>query len=169
MAARQDWKETALGCLIVFGSALLVLVVLPISFIAFAFWAAEGSWDFEGRGFRYWMFVKGSRLERLGFVSPAEGPPRYSVRLQEGTFPGWRVLTYRSTALPDAIVASYAERCRAMGLKITRGPEPKTYEDDESGSVLVCEIQPYLDAEFYAGRKPSDPSSQVNIRVWGDE
>jgi hypothetical protein len=166
--AKRFWS--GFGCLIPLGTALLLLVVLPYAFIAFLFWATEGSWDFEGRAsWRYWVFVKGSRLDKLGFVAPTSAQPRYSVSLQEGTFPGWTVLTYRSTASPDAIVEAYAKHCREMGLTVTRGPQPKTLNGDETGAELVCEIQPYLNAEFYTGRKPGGTQSEVSVRVWGSD
>lgn len=165
-----DNRWSRFGCLIPLGTALLVLVVLPYGLIAFLFWAAEGSWDFEGPGgWRYWMFAKGSRLDRLGLVSPAPAPPQYSVSLQEGNFPGWRVLSYRSTASPEAIVGTYAQRCREMKLKITRGPQPKVHDGDETGAELVCEIEPYLDVEVYAGRKTGAITSEVGVRVWGSD
>lgn len=168
--ADQDSKASRFGCLIPLGMVLLVLVGLPYAFFAVLFWAVEGSWDFEGRsGLRYWVFVKGTRVDRLGLVSPTEAPPKYSVSLQEGTFPGWTVVIYRSNAEPEAIVAAYAKRCGEMGLKITSGPEPKTYDGEESGASLVCEIRSYIDAEFYAGRKPGELTTKVSIRVWGDD
>lgn len=168
--AEPDSTWSRLGCLIPLGTALLVMVVLPYSFIALLFWAADGSWDFEGRdNLRYWLFVKGSRTDRIGLVSPTGTPPRFSVSLQDGNFPGWTVVTYRSKAAPDIIVETYAGRCRAMGLKVTRGPQPRALEGDETGAALTCEIEPYLDAEFYAGRKPGETGSAVSIRVWGSD
>jgi hypothetical protein len=157
------------GCLIPLGTALLLLVILPFGFFAFGFWAADGSWDFEGRdGIRYWVFVKGSRLERLGLIEPTDEPGKYSVSLQDGNFPGWTVLTYRSVAPPEAVIGAYAKRCQDMGLKITRDPEPKT-DGKDSGVSLVCEIRPYIDAEVHAERKPGDTITEVGIRVWGDD
>jgi hypothetical protein len=75
---------------LVFVIAIVVTVMLaiPLALVAAAFWAAEGSWDFEGRGFKYWVFVKGTRLERLGAVEPV-GVIRYSISIGEGNFPGW--------------------------------------------------------------------------------
>jgi hypothetical protein len=170
MTARRGWPSFLVH-LIPLGSVLLVMVILPFSFFVVAFWAAEGSWDFEGRsGWRYWVFLKGSRLDRLGLVSPAPAPPpRFSVRFQEGTFPGWKVLSYPSTEMPETILAAYAKRCGELGLKITSGPKPDAHEGDEAGASLVCEIRPYLDAEFYAGRKPGAVSTQVGVRVWGSD
>jgi hypothetical protein len=158
------------GCLIPLGTALLLLVILPFGFFSFVFWAADGSWDFERRDkVRYWVLVSGSRLEQLGFVAPEQTPsPRYSVSLQDGNFPGWKVLTYRSAATPDAIVEVYAKRCQDMGLKITRGPEPKI-DGKDSGVSLVCEIRPYIDAEVHAERKPGETTTEVGVRVWGDD
>jgi hypothetical protein len=35
--------------------------------------------------------------------------------------------------------------------------------------ALVCEIKPYIDAEFQAQRKPGEASTEVGLRVWGDD
>ena len=168
--AEPDSKWSRFGCLIPLGTALLVLVVLPYSFIAFLFWAADGSWDFEGRsGWRYWLFVKGSRTEQLGLISPADKPAKYSVSLQEGNFPGWTVVIYRSMAAPGVTAEAYVKRCRAMGLTITRGPEPKSEQDGAAGVTLVCEIRPYIDAEFYAEQKAGETTTEVSMRIWGSD
>jgi hypothetical protein len=156
------------GFLIPLGTALLMLVILPFGFVAFGFWAADGSWDFEGRdGIRYWVFVKGSRLDRLGLVEPTEQPGKYSVSLQEGNFPGWKVLTYHSVAAPESGIGAYAKRCQDIGLKITRGPEQAV--GGESGVSLFCEIRPYIDSEFHVERKADAIATEVSIRVWGDD
>lgn len=158
------------GCLIPLATALLLVVILPFGFLAFAFWTADGRWDFEGRdGVRYWVFVKGSRIDRLGLVEPTNEPVKYSVSLQDGTFPGWTVLTYRSAAMPETVIDGYAQRCREMGLKITREPYAKADDGTAGGVALVCEIKPYIDAEFNAERKPGEASTEVGLRVWGDD
>jgi hypothetical protein len=147
------------------------LLVVPYLLIAGLFWAADGDWRFESTDrFRYWLFVKGSRLERLGFVEPVAGPASYSIGLQEGTFHGWSNLGYRSTAWPAAVMSAYAERCRAMGLKITTH-DAAGREGDASPTEarLVCEIEPYIDAEFHAARKPAATTTSVGVRVWGSD
>lgn len=114
--------------------------------------------------------MKGSRLERLGFVAPTSRPASYSVRFQEGTFPGWRVVQYESSASPPAIIAAYAERCRAMGLKVTKSTIPGGDSNaDATQAILTCEIEPYIDAEFLAERKASATDSRVSVRVWGSQ
>jgi hypothetical protein len=170
MAEPARKAASRFGFLVPLATALLLMVILPFGFLAFVFWAADGSWDFEGRnGVRYWVFVKGSRLESLGLVAPTNEPGKYSVSLQDGTFPGWTVLTYRSTAMPEAAIAAYAQRCREMGLKITRGPHLKAGDDKDSGVSLVCEISPYIDAEFHAERKPGEITTEVGLKVWGHD
>lgn len=142
------------------------IIAAPFGLLAAAFWAAEGSWDFEGRsGVRHWLFIKGKWIDRLGFVEMTGGAPQYSVSLQEGTFPGWAVLRYDSSALPPAILDAYAERCRKLGLKVTKGPMPSEYT--ANALFLECEIEPYIDAQFLAERKPSAERTEVNVRVWG--
>jgi hypothetical protein len=167
---RSDVWQTA-KALLGAGCVLAMIVALPSAFLWTLFWMASGSWDFEGdKGLRHWLLVKGSRLDRLGLVAPTSSVPRYSVSFQEGTFPGWRVLVYNSSASPPAIVAAYAERCGAMGLKVTeRKASVASNDADATEATLVCEIEPYLDAEFHAKRNALAPVSEVSVRVWGSD
>lgn len=151
-------------------ATVALFVASPFALIAFGFWAADGSWDFEGeRNLRYWIFAKGSRMERLGMVMPT-APVRYSVSLQEGNFPGWSVAQYDSAALPEAILDSYAGRCRAMGFKITERTLPVAGRAPGSvAGTLTCEIEPYLDVEVFAERAAQATTTEVGLRVWGGE
>ena len=122
------------------------------------FWIASDSWDFDGSSAGIdtgcWSRARGSTGS--GSSAPTTRPARYSVRFQEGTFPGWRVVGYESSALPPAIISTYAERCRAMGLRVTRNETASLGNDaDGTQATLVCEIEPYIDAEFHAERKGS--------------
>lgn len=146
------WTWVALG--------ILGMVLVPWLLLVVVFWAAEGSWNFEGRGLRYWLFVTGSRMDKLGLVEPASAPVRYSVSLQEGTFPGWRIATYESRAQPSAIVAAYAQRCRSLGFKVTE------QTGNDARATLACEIEPYIDVEVGAERMVST-NSRVGLKVWG--
>jgi len=96
--------------------------------LALALWAAEGSWEFAGGGFRHWLLVKGSTVDRLGFVTAVGGPARYVVRLGEGTDPGAIFAVYDSGAMP-------AERCRALGIAVKK----RTVAADAAEAALVCE------------------------------
>jgi hypothetical protein len=51
-------------------------------------------------GFRHWVFIKGSTVDRLGFVTATGEPARYVVRLWEGTDPGAIFAVYDSRAAP---------------------------------------------------------------------
>ncbi len=75
---RRRWRIVALV------TFLLVAVTSPVTLLGLAFWAADGSWEFAGGGFRHWVFVKGSTVDRLGFVAATGEPARYVVRLGEG-------------------------------------------------------------------------------------
>ena len=145
---------------------VLLLLISPFGLMMFAMWMASDSWDFTGQGWRYWAFVKGSRIDRLGLVEPTDRPVEYSVSFEEGTFPGWKIASYASTASPAAIMTAYAERCREMQLKIT---EPSAAEPDSSEASLTCEIEPYIDAEFSAERKRGETTTSVTMRVWGTD
>ena len=160
------------GCLYALlpvGLAALMFLVIPYLFIATLFWAADGDWHFEGRGFRHWLFVKGSRLESLGLVEATEQPVKYSIGLQEGNFPGWSNARYESTAQPFDIVLAYAERCRALKLAVIDGPRPDSTEDGGNAARLTCEIEKYLDVQVYAERADGAALTEVSVRVWGSE
>lgn len=145
------------------GALLVGIFVGPWLLMGLAFWAADGPWNFETRGLAHWLLVRGSRLERLGYVEARDGSTRYSVRLQEGTFPGWRIATYTSRATPRQIGEVYAERCRASALKITQQIA------DDGRMELVCEIEPYIDAEVLAERRAGSDATAVTLKVWGSD
>ena len=164
-------SSSAAGCLsTLLGAAGIVTLIaaVPYALLWTLFWSASGSWDFEGNGsLKHWLLVKGSTLDRLGIVAQTERPARYSVRFQEGTFPGWRVVTYESGSLPEQIIATYAGRCNAVGLRvIKREPAGNAVAGQEEAS-LVCEIEPYLDAQVFAERKVSATVTGISMRVWG--
>lgn len=137
------------------------MVAVPFAVIATAFWAADGSWNFEGRGFKYWMFVQGSRLERLGTIEPAD-TVKYSISIQEGNFPGWSIATYESDAQPEKIISHYGERCRAMKFKIIED------KSDPRRAEMTCEIEVYLNVEILAERASDAAASKVFVKVWGN-
>jgi hypothetical protein len=145
---------------------LAITLVLPFAVLWLAFWSSSASWDFEGHGLRYAWFVRGTRLEQLGFVGATGKPETYSVSVPEGNFPGWRIVSYDSNLAPLAIMQAYSERCRAMGLKVTTGPiaEPR---GETQAARLVCEIEVGLDVDVLAKRKPAALVSEVDVRVWG--
>ena len=109
---------------------------------------------------------QGSRIDRLGLVDATDRPVEYSVSFDEGTFLGWKIASYASTASPAAIMATDTERCREMQLKIT---EPSAAGPDASKASLTFQIEPYIDAEFSAERKPGEAITSVTMRVWGDD
>ena len=88
------------------------------------------------------------------------------MSFDEGDVPGWKIASYASTASPAAIMTTYTERCREMQLKIT---EPSAASTDASEASLTCEIEPYIDAEFSAERKPGEDITSVTMRVWGND
>lgn len=110
----RRWKVAALAALV------FTLATSPVTVAGLAFWAASDSWEFAGGGFHYWFFIKGSTVDRLGFVAASAGPARYVVRLSEGTDPGETVAVYDSGALPRDVVETYADRCRALGITVRK-------------------------------------------------
>lgn len=159
---RRRSRRTALVWLLL--SVLLGGVFIgPWLLMGAAMWAADGPWDFQRQGLTHWLLVRGSHLDRLGFVDAQHGSERFSVRLQEGTFPGWRIATYTSHATPRRIGDAYADRCRSMKLKITQ------QTGDDGRMVLVCEIEPYIDAEVLAKRIAGSDATHVTLKVWGSD
>jgi hypothetical protein len=113
----------------------LVIATSPFTLVGMAFWAADGPWEFMGGGLRHWIFIKGSTVDRLSFVASTGRSPRYVVRLGEGTDPGETSVNYDSHALPDGIVAAYADRCRAIGFAVKK----RIVMADATEARLVCE------------------------------
>jgi len=57
-----------------------------------------------------------------------------------------------------------------MGLKVTKSAVASGDKDaDATQATLVCEIEPYIDAEVLAERKASAAVSRVAVRVWGSQ
>lgn len=98
----------------------LVVIASPVVIPGLAIWAAGGTYEFSGGGFRHWLFVKGTTIERLGFVAKSAGPVSYVVRLGDGTDLGSMFAVYESAAAPEIIGGNYAERCRALGIPVMK-------------------------------------------------
>src|SRR5262245_47106630 len=94
---RRRWRIVALVML------LLLVVTSPITLAALACWAADGSWEFAGGGFRHWVFINGSTVDRLGFVAATGKAARYVVRPGEGTDPGAIFAAYDGGAMPGDV------------------------------------------------------------------
>ena len=129
---RRRWRIAA------FLALFFAVVTSPVTLLGLAFWAADGSWEFTGGGLRHWVFVKGSTVDRLGFVAASWEPARYVVRLGEGTDPGEIFAVYDSGAMPADVVDAYAERCRALGIAVKK----RTVAADAAEARLVCEGDP---------------------------
>lgn len=156
---RQNrWKVMALVLLVI------AIVTSPVTLVGFAFWAADGPWAFTGGGFRHWMLVKGSTVDKLGFVAATEGPTSYVVRLAEGTDPGETAATYESRAKPAEIVAVYAERCRALGLAVRKQVELP----DAKEARLVCAGDPAsaLSDDVFVIAKHMVEVSATTVRIF---
>jgi hypothetical protein len=139
---------------------VLVLVTSPITLLQFAFWAADGNWEFAGGGFRHWLFVKGSTVDRLGFVTATAEPARYVVRLGEGNDPGEVAAEYDSGAAPEDVVGIYAERCRALNIAVKK----QTVAPDAAEARLVCEGAVMSDDVLLIAKRTAGASTtQVRI------
>lgn len=141
----------------VLATALLAPLWLPV-----ILFSLPDRYDFQGQGWAYWLLVRNSNADRIGLVEPSPTlPVAYSISFQEGTFPGWTVVDYRSDASPARIHETYRERCGALRFPVTRS------ETTNVTSFLTCEMVRYLDIEVSAERKADDPLTQVTVRVWG--
>jgi hypothetical protein len=154
---RRRWRIVALVTL------LLAVVTSPVTLAALAFWAANGSWEFAGGGFRHWVFIKGSTVDRLAFVAATGEPARYVVRPAEGTDPGAIFAVYDSGAMPGDVVVAYAQRCRALGIGVNK----QVVAADAAEARLVCEGDPAVasadDIWVIATRPAGTSSTQVRI------
>jgi hypothetical protein len=154
---RGRWRIAALVAL------LLVVLTSPVTLTALAFWAADGSWEFAGGGFRHWLFVKGSTVDRLGVVAPIGEPARYVVRLGEGTDPGAIFAVYDSGAMPGDVVGAYVKRCGALGIAIKK----QVVAADAAEARLVCEGDQAVawadDVWVIAARTAGASSTEVRI------
>jgi hypothetical protein len=180
MNLTQDEVAERFGCvpallklLAIASAAAVVLAAL----LGTWFLVALRDWDFEGSdGLRYWLLIKGTRLGQLGLVAPTARPAHYRLRFQDGTAPGLDVVTYDSSALPSAVIAAYAERCEAMGLRVTkRQPWYGSDDTDAPEATLECQIgeidrggyrDTQLDtAKFHAVRKAPGTATTVSVEV----
>lgn len=143
---------------------LLAIVMSPFVIIGLAFWAADEPWEFSGSGLRHWVFVSGSTVDRLGFVEATGHPPRYIVRLGEGTDPGEISVTYDSVALPGDLVAVYAERCRALKLSVTK----REVAAEATEAKLVCEGErsPAWSDDVFVAAKRLAEGSMTQVRIF---
>jgi hypothetical protein len=147
-------------------AGLLAMLMMPPLVVAVLLVTATEPWEFEGRGLNHFLLVRGTRLDKLGLVAPIGAPPQYTIRWDEGTFPGWSRVDYVSGATADDVVAHYAERCGDMGFTVTeRQSRPWPLHEVE----LACEIERYLDVEVSARQTGSDRCANVVVRVWGRE
>jgi len=142
---------------------LVAILTSPVTLLSLAFWAASDSWEFAGGGFRHWVFVKGSIVDRLGSVASDGAPIRYIVRLEEGTDPGEIAAVYDSDAQPVAVVQAYAERCLALGLPIER----EFVSPDGAEAKLGCESNAGAgwldDVRIHAERKAGAAVTRVRV------
>ena len=157
MPCRRFWP-------IVVSVALAVAIVTsPVTLLGLAFWAAGGSWEFDGGGLRHWLFVKGSTVDRLGFVAATGKPARYVVRLAEGTDPGAIFVAYDSRAMPGDVISAYAERCRALGIVVRK----QAAAVNSAEATLVCEGDRAVawadDVWVIAARAAGASSTEVRI------
>jgi hypothetical protein len=154
----------------ILAGVLVACFASPPALILGLFWAADGPWIFEGDGVRRWLLVSGSRLDRLGLVKAIGTPVRYRVDLQEGTFPGWRIANYTSSASAGRVIEGYAARCEAMGLRVMeRSPADAGNNTAPAEASLTCEIEPHITVEVHAARRPELTGTAVSVKVWGDQ
>jgi len=136
---------------------------IRLTLAALAFWAADGSWEFAGGGFRHWIFIRGSTVDRLGFVAASGKTARYVVRLGEGTDPGAIFAVYDSRAMLGDVVGAYAERCRALGIAVKK----QAVAADAAEARLVCEGDPAVasadDVWVIAARIAGASTTEVRI------
>jgi hypothetical protein len=160
----QATAHSALGCaMMLLVAVALVLLLVTLFLLGFR------DWDFEGSGgLRYLLLVNGTELDRIGLVAPTARPAHYKLRPQDGPAPGLHAVTYDSNALPSTVISSYAERCEAMGLRVTK--RQPWYGSSDTGApqaTLECriEIERFPVVEIHAERLPPATVTTVLVTV----
>jgi hypothetical protein len=121
-----------------FGVVISILVgVAAVGVCAFALlaWLAWDNHEFGPRDLRYLVFIRGTLTERVGAIDAEPGTVSYRGQGRDGTASGYIRASYTSAVDGTALLARFAERCKAVGL-----PHVKLNEQPsaDGGRTLVC-------------------------------
>jgi hypothetical protein len=103
-----------------FGVVMSIIVGLAATGLgAFAFlaWIAWGDHQFGPRDLRYLFFIRGTLTEQVGIIDAEPGSLSYRGQGRDGTASGYIRASYTSVVDGNVLLARFAERCKAVGLK----------------------------------------------------
>jgi hypothetical protein len=121
-----------------FGVVMSIVVGLAATGLgAFAFlaWIAWGDHTFGPRDLRYLFFIRGTLTERVGVIDAEPGSLSYRGQGRDGTASGYIRASYTSAVDGNMLLARFAERCKAVGLKhveVSAQPLP------DGGRAMTC-------------------------------
>ena len=69
------------------------------------------------RDLRYLFFIRGTLTERVGVIEAEPGSLSYRGQGRDGTASGYIRANYTSSLDGNVLLARFAERCKAVGLK----------------------------------------------------
>jgi hypothetical protein len=87
-------------------------------------WIAWGDHEFGPRDLRYLAFIRGTLAERVGPIDADQSTVRYRGQGRDGTASGYIRISYTSPADGNALLARFADRCKAVGLRAQVDEQP---------------------------------------------
>lgn len=87
-------------------------------------WIAWGDHEFGPRDLRYLFFIRGTLAERVGSIDADQGTVRYRGQGRDGTASGYIRISYTSPSDGNALLARFADRCKALGLTVQMDQQP---------------------------------------------
>jgi hypothetical protein len=105
-------------------SLFVALATVGLAAFAVLAWLGWESHEFGPRDPRYLVFVRGTLIERVGTIDAAPGSVIYGGQGRDGNAPAYARARYTSPVAANALLARFAERCRAVGLQAKVDEQP---------------------------------------------
>lgn len=110
-----------------FGVVMSVFVGLAAAgmcMVALIAWLAWSDHEFGPRDIRYLVFIRGTLAERVGPIDADPDTVRYRGQGRDGTASGYIRVSYRSSVDGAALLARFADRCKAVRLQVKMSEQP---------------------------------------------